>query len=178
MISGEKGVTWTVTIVSLHNRRVEERGWQNICGGQTWQCHNLCVLSWSPLNITMFWSFAKRSVQRKVKFGGFFFSNKINVTRSWPFSFLCRPVALVSSLMSHERTHVPLNKTELVRNTRCLPAINLIKKRDFKDFCEKATARGGGGYSHTLPTRVCAAQRGRDFEAPGLERGIHFRRGF
>ena len=39
--------------------------------------------------------------------------------------------------------------------------------------------RGGGeGYSHTLPIRVCAAQRGREFEAPGLERGIHFRRVF
>ena len=35
--------------------------------------------------------------------------------------------------------------------------------------------RGPGGYSHTLPIRVCAAQRGRDFEAPDLERGIHFR---
>ena len=34
---------------------------------------------------------------------------------------------------------------------------------------------GGGGYSHTLPIRVCAAQRGRDFEAPDLERGIDFR---
>ena len=34
---------------------------------------------------------------------------------------------------------------------------------------------GGGGYSHTLPIRVRAAQRGRDFEAPDLERGIHFR---
>ena len=34
---------------------------------------------------------------------------------------------------------------------------------------------GGGRYSHTLPIRVCAAQRGRDFEAPDLERGIHFR---
>ena len=34
---------------------------------------------------------------------------------------------------------------------------------------------GGGGYSHTLPIRVCTAQRGRDFEAPDLERGIHFR---
>ena len=33
------------------------------------------------------------------------------------------------------------------------------------------TARG---YSHTLPIRVCAAQRGRDFAAPDLERGIHF----
>ena len=32
-----------------------------------------------------------------------------------------------------------------------------------------------GGYSHTLPIRVCAAQRGRDFEGPDLERGIHFR---
>ena len=32
---------------------------------------------------------------------------------------------------------------------------------------------GGGGDSHTLPIRVCAARR--DFEAPGLERGIHFR---
>ena len=33
----------------------------------------------------------------------------------------------------------------------------------------------GGGYSHTLPIRVCAAQRGRDFDAPDLEQGIHFR---
>ena len=32
-----------------------------------------------------------------------------------------------------------------------------------------------GGYSHTLPIWVCAAQRGRDFEAPDLEWGIHFR---
>ena len=30
---------------------------------------------------------------------------------------------------------------------------------------------GGGGYSHTLPIWVCAAQRGRDFEAPDLEWG-------
>ena len=35
--------------------------------------------------------------------------------------------------------------------------------------------RGSGGVLHTLPIRVCAAQRGRDFEAPGLERGIHFK---
>ena len=33
----------------------------------------------------------------------------------------------------------------------------------------------GGGYSHTLAIQVCAAQRGRDFEAPDLERGIIFR---
>ena len=36
-------------------------------------------------------------------------------------------------------------------------------------------SRGGGGYSHTLPIRVRASQRGRDFETPSLERGIHFR---
>ena len=30
-------------------------------------------------------------------------------------------------------------------------------------------------YSHTLPIRICATQRGRDFEAPDLERGSHFR---
>ena len=36
-------------------------------------------------------------------------------------------------------------------------------------------ARGGGGYSHTLPVQVSATQWGRDFEAPDLERGIHFR---
>ena len=34
---------------------------------------------------------------------------------------------------------------------------------------------GGGGYSHTLPIWVCAAHRGRDFEVPDLEWGIHFR---
>ena len=34
---------------------------------------------------------------------------------------------------------------------------------------------GGGRHSHTLPIRVCAAKRGRDLEAPDLERGIHFR---
>ena len=34
---------------------------------------------------------------------------------------------------------------------------------------------GWGGYSHTLPIRVCGTQRGRDFKAPDLERGIRFR---
>ena len=38
----------------------------------------------------------------------------------------------------------------------------------------KISPGGAGGYSYTLPIRVCA-QRGRDFEAPDLERGIHFR---
>ena len=44
----------------------------------------------------------------------------------------------------------------------------------FDVTCCLLTARGGG-HSHTLPIRVCATQRGRDFEVPDLERGIHFR---
>ena len=40
---------------------------------------------------------------------------------------------------------------------------------------EKLSLKWGGGLLHTLPIQVCAAQRGRDFEAPDLERGIHFR---
>ena len=34
---------------------------------------------------------------------------------------------------------------------------------------------GGGGYTDILPILVCATQRGRDFDAPDLERGIHVR---
>ena len=34
---------------------------------------------------------------------------------------------------------------------------------------------GGWGNTHTLPIRVCAAQRGCDFETPDLERGIRSR---
>ena len=49
----------------------------------------------------------------------------------------------------------------------------------FCDTSEKtffsSTAGPGGGYSHTLPIRASAAQRDRDFEAPDLERCIHFR---
>ena len=45
--------------------------------------------------------------------------------------------------------------------------------RTFEGFLKMELPRGGD--SHTLPIRVCAAQRGRDFEAPDLEWGIHFR---
>ena len=45
----------------------------------------------------------------------------------------------------------------------------------FTIFVMHISTPGGGGNSHTLPIQVCAAQRGRDFEAPYLERGIHFR---
>ena len=54
-----------------------------------------------------------------------------------------------------------------------------------KSYEEGNDPRGGGGggaaqpgeeaVGQHIPIRVCAAQRGRDFEAPDLERGIHFR---
>ena len=44
-----------------------------------------------------------------------------------------------------------------------------------KESKKKSRGVCGGGYSHTLPIRLCAAQRGHDFEAPDLEWGIHFR---
>ena len=42
-------------------------------------------------------------------------------------------------------------------------------------LCAVGNTQGGGGYFHTLPIRVCAAKRGRDFEAPDLKWGIHLR---
>ena len=44
-----------------------------------------------------------------------------------------------------------------------------------KTYFEGMFVQTPGGYSHTLPIQVCAAQRGCDFEAPDLKRGIHFR---
>ena len=51
----------------------------------------------------------------------------------------------------------------------------LMKMKRMMEMWPMFRGGGGGGYSHTLPIRVCAAQRGRAFEAPDLERGIHFR---
>ena len=36
---------------------------------------------------------------------------------------------------------------------------------------------GGAGYSHILPIEVCAAQQGRDFEAPDLN-GVYISEAF
>ena len=55
------------------------------------------------------------------------------------------------------------------------PKYYAIGERVHGSFDEPILKPGGGAYSHTLPIRVCAAQRGRDLEAPDLERGIHFR---
>ena len=41
----------------------------------------------------------------------------------------------------------------------------------FDHMSRETYAKSQGG----IPIRVCAAQRGRDFEAPDLEWGIHFR---
>ena len=60
------------TLVSLRDRTRKKRtvkhlSWQRLHG------YYLRVLSGSSLEINAFWSFTKRSVQRKVKFGGTFF---------------------------------------------------------------------------------------------------------
>ena len=57
----------------------------------------------------------------------------------------------------------------------CCPCclVSLFAPLPFCSCCLGALF-AGGAYSHTLPIRVCAAQRGRDFEAPE-EWGIHFR---
>ena len=53
-------------------------------------------------------------------------------------------------------------------------ALSVVVSQDHIHFFRR-TQVPGWGYSHILPIRVCAAQRGCDFEAPDLERGIHFR---
>ena len=60
--------------------------------------------------------------------------------------------------------------------------VNIHVKKEFSGtqqnsfcLCRIGLKLVPGGYSHTLTIQVCAAQRGRDFEAPDLERGIHFR---
>ena len=67
-----------------------------------------------------------------------------------------------------------------MKKKTCLKDLENYSKGDFTDLKSKsfhgfACPGPPGGYSHTLPIRVCAAQRGRDFEAPDLERRIHFR---
>ena len=63
-------------LVSLRNRTEEENGKTPVCK-KTWQGYYLRVLSWSALTINIFWSFTKRSVYRKVKFGGKLFETKL-----------------------------------------------------------------------------------------------------
>ena len=46
-----------------------------------------------------------------------------------------------------------------------------LKEARVRTLIDASSPPRGGWYSHTLPIRVYAAQRGRDFEAPGLERG-------
>ena len=67
-----------------------------MCACQTWQGHYPSVFSLSSLNSNVFWSFTKRYVERKVKFGGKFFWSIIIVTlvtQCLPSYFLSRPIA-------------------------------------------------------------------------------------
>ena len=88
----------------------------------------------------------------------------IRATRSLA---ICKAKAVyVTSFLSHFKA----------MNVGLVPGIEPSTSRSaVKLSTDWANPRGGGGYSHTLPIRLCAVQRGRDFEAPDLERSIHFR---
>ena len=62
-------------------------------------------------------------------------------------------------------------RDEKISKARC----GVKFEKQSRPLLAKHPGGGGGGYSHPLHIRVCAAQRGRDFEAPDLERDIHFR---
>ena len=69
---------WNNTIIlSLRNRTTGRRGRQAVRVWQTWQGYYLRVFSWSSLNLNAFWSFRKRSYQRKVKFREKSFETKL-----------------------------------------------------------------------------------------------------
>ena len=74
--------------------KAERRGRQNACAWQTWQGYYLRVISWSSLNINVFWSLQKNiclsEVWRKV------ISNKMVVTLA---VFFLLPSCCVSSLL-------------------------------------------------------------------------------
>ena len=74
----------------------------------------------------------------------------------------------LKALYSNNLTQIVQPVTRWLLNKR-------VSVQKIQRSVRSASNPGGGGYSHTLPTRVCAAQRGRDFEAPHLERSIRFR---
>ena len=104
-------------------------------------------------------------------------------------SFLARPKPRISSSVIHSNACYGyagyyLARTLAYKSISILSGARSASGRLFMFSAVKANERarafalgprGGGGHSHTLPIRVCAAQRGRDFEAPDLEQGIHFR---
>ena len=71
-----------------------------------------------------------------------------------------------------------LSKTKILKSI-LLKNKNIVQGKQPLITCYHLRARGGGGgvvgYTQTLPIRVCAAQWCRDFKAPDLEWGIHFR---
>ena len=87
-----------------------------------------------------------------------------------------------SSPFGHIHSNKSFNDQKLVHSKWLYVGFIFVYETKSKSIgrykSQPGSTPGGGGYSHTLPIRVCAAQRGRDFEASGLERGIHFRRGF
>ena len=67
-------------IVSLRNRTAERRGRQYARVWQRWRGYYLRVLSWSSLNINVFWSFLKKICLKESEVWRKVISNKIIVT--------------------------------------------------------------------------------------------------
>ena len=88
----------------------------------------------------------------------------------WTYKRLCLDTTLTAESEGKGRSTPPGPLHEVVGEdlVNALPGFHALSGCD-------QTGTILGGYSHTLPILVCAAQRGRDFEAPDLERGIHFR---
>ena len=81
-------------------------------------------------------------------------------------------MTIVVTLMSDVNVMSIVTLTKVVTLTACDCMSSRTVIRALPSLPD--SGEGGGGYSHTLPIRACAAERGRDFEAPDLERGIHF----
>ena len=83
-------------------------------------------------------------------------------------------ILLLTQTMS-QRHFIKMALEKMMGLSRMMVKIILGGRRSRAGLAKVGCLPGGGGHSHTLPILVCAAQRGRDFEAPNLERGIHFR---
>ena len=108
-----------LTLVSLRNRTVGRRGRQIPCAWWTWQGYYLRVLSWFSRNINVFWSFTKRSLYRRVKFGENLFHTKLLSRLSHRFAvFFSLPSSCESSLLTASVLYT-VGLSDVIINRRC-----------------------------------------------------------
>ena len=92
-----------LTIVSLRNRTARRRRRQNACVWQTSHCYYLRVLSWSSLNINVFWSWQKDQFNGKWILAKCYFKrNYCHACHTRVAVFNPLPSCCVSSLINHK----------------------------------------------------------------------------